>query len=226
MSIRILNPADLAKLIDHTILKTEATQDDIIRLCREAKEYGFYSVCVNPCWIDIARKNLIPEIKITSVVGFPLGATSIANKKFETRDNIDRGADEIDMVMNVGKFKNRDLNYVKDEIATVVEAAQGHIVKVIIETCLLTDDEKSQAAKIIMECGAHFVKTSTGFNLRGAEVADILLLRKTVGPDFGIKASGGIRDYKTCLSMIEAGATRIGTSASIKIIEEAIKKNI
>ncbi len=220
-SINLASPSDLARLIDHTILKTEATQNDIIRLCREAEEYGFFSVCVNLVWIELAKKTVDPRIKVTGVVGFPLGATSTAIKKAETVDNIAKGADEIDMVMNVGMFKQGEFNYVKDEISTVSEAAQGRTTKIIIETCLLSNDEKVKAARMIMAAGAHFVKTSTGFNVRGAEPDDVALLRKTVGPEFGVKASGGIRDYQTCLTMIKKGANRIGTSASVQIVAAA-----
>jgi len=222
MSIIVSTPADLAKLIDHTILKAEARTDDIVRLCREATEHGFFSVCVNPAWIDLARKHAGRATKITSVVGFPLGASSIKTKQQETIDDITRGADEIDMVMNVGKFKEGDFGYVTEEIIGVVEAAGGRIVKVIIETCLITDDEKKRAARLIKEAGAHFVKTSTGFNAKGADARDVKILRDVVGPDFGVKASGGIRDYATCLAMIQAGADRIGTSASVMIMTQAI----
>ncbi len=222
MSPVVLSPADLAKLIDHTNLKAAAREPDIVRLCREACEYGFYSVCVNPAWIEVARKHAGPATRITSVVGFPLGSSSMKMKQQEAMDDVARGADEIDMVMNVGKFKEGGFGYVTEEIAGVVAAAGGRIVKVIIETCLLTDDEKRRAAELVRKAGAHFVKTSTGFNIKGADANDVKMLRDVVGPDFGVKASGGIRDYATFQTMVRAGANRIGTSASVAILIQAI----
>jgi deoxyribose-phosphate aldolase len=219
----ISTPTGLARLIDHTNLKPEAEESDIIRLCQEALDHGFCSVCVNPSWIELARRQLAAKVKITGVVGFPLGAASPKIKRQETADNVSRGADEIDMVINVGRFKQGDSAYAVDEIAGVVEAAQGRLVKVIIETCLLTDEQKKHAAALVKKAGAHFVKTSTGFAQAGATIEDVRLLRRAVGSDFGVKASGGIRDFATCWALVEAGANRIGTSASVAIIKQATK---
>ena len=216
-----MNKAQIAKMIDHTILKTEATESEIIKLCKEAIHYNFASVCVNPSMVPVAAKELKgTHVKVCTVIGFPLGATTTEVKAFETKDVIEKGATEVDMVINVGKLKERNLEYVKNDIKAVVEAAKGKaLTKVIIETCLLTEEEKIIACKLSKEAGSDFVKTSTGFSTGGATVEDIKLMRETVGPEMGVKASGGVRSKKDALAMIENGATRIGASASISICE-------
>lgn len=214
---------NLAKYIDHTILKPEATAEDVRKLCGEAKEYGFASVCVNACYAKLVSTELKgSDVKTCVVVGFPLGAMTKAAKAFETTEAIENGANEIDMVINVGALKTKDYGLLKEDIEAVVNAAKGKaIVKVIIETCLLNDEEKVKACEISKEAGADFVKTSTGFSTGGATKEDIALMRKTVGENLGVKASGGIRDYNTAMEMINAGASRIGASASIAIISES-----
>ncbi|MDK2918240.1 MAG: deoxyribose-phosphate aldolase [Candidatus Petromonas sp.] len=211
---------DIAKFIDHTILKPETRKEDVIKVCNEAKECGFYSVCVNPYYVPLAKKELEgSDVKITSVVGFPLGATTKEVKAFEAKKAVKSGADEIDMVINIAALKNREYDIVKEDIKAVVDAIKDKaILKVIIETCLLTEEEKIKACQISKEAGAHFVKTSTGFSTGGATVHDIKLMRDTVGTDMGVKASGGIRDRDKALQMIEAGANRIGASSSIAIV--------
>ena len=216
-----MNKAQIAKMIDHTILKAEATESEIIKLCKEAIHYNFASVCVNPSMVPVAAKELKgTHVKVCTVIGFPLGATTTEVKAFETKDVIEKGATEVDMVINVGKLKERNLEYVKNDIKAVVEAAKGKaLTKVIIETCLLTEEEKIIACRLSKEAGSDFVKTSTGFSTGGATVEDIKLMRETVGPKMGVKASGGVRSKKDALAMIENGATRIGASASISICE-------
>jgi len=211
---------DIAKFIDHTILKPETRKEDVIKVCNEAKECGFYSVCVNPYYVPLVKKELEgSDVKITSVVGFPLGATTKEVKAFEAKKAVKSGADEIDMVINIAALKNREYDIVKEDIKAVVDAIKDKaILKVIIETCLLTEEEKIKACQISKEAGAHFVKTSTGFSTGGATVHDIKLMRDTVGTDMGVKASGGIRDRDKALQMIEAGANRIGASSSIAIV--------
>jgi len=220
MNKQTLSPAQLAAYIDHTLLKADAAAKDIEKLCAEARENHFYSVCVNGSWVGQARHFLEGAgVKVASVVGFPLGAMSGDAKRFETEAAIDDGAQEIDVVLNIGRLKAGDDKYVLRELRDVVEAADEWPVKVILETCLLTREEKIRASQLVVESGAHFVKTSTGFSTAGATVEDVRLMRETVGPKFGVKASGGIRDTKTALAMIEAGATRLGTSASIAIVK-------
>lgn len=214
--------ANLAKLIDHTLLKPDATQQEVAQLCFEARKYGFASVCVNPTWVSLCAQLLQgSQVKVCTVIGFPLGATSSETKAFETETAIKQGATEIDMVINIGALKARDLETVAKDIRGVVNAAhaRGIIVKVIIETSLLTDEEKTIASLISKEAGADFVKTSTGFAGGGATVHDVELMRKTVGPQMGVKASGGVRTFEDAASMINAGATRIGASAGVKIIQ-------
>ena len=212
---------NIARMIDHTILKPEATEAEIMELCKEAVKYNFASVCVNPSMVAKAATILEgTPVKVCTVIGFPLGATTTEVKAFETEDTIKKGATEVDMVINVGKLKERDLAYVKNDIQAVVNAAKGKaLTKVIIETCLLTDEEKVIACQLSKEAGADFVKTSTGFSKGGATAHDIKLMRETVGPDMGVKASGGVRSREDALTMIENGATRIGASASIAICE-------
>jgi deoxyribose-phosphate aldolase len=214
------SPAQLAAYIDHTLLKADAAAKDIEKLCAEAREHHFYSVCVNGSWVGHARHFLEGAgVKVAAVVGFPLGAMSGDAKRFETEAAIDDGAQEIDVVINVGRLKAGDDKYVLRELRDVVEAADEWPVKVILETCLLTREEKIRACRLVVESGAHFVKTSTGFSTAGATVDDVRLMREIVGPKFGVKASGGIRDTKTALAMIDAGATRLGTSASVAIVK-------
>ncbi|MDK2783652.1 MAG: deoxyribose-phosphate aldolase [Thermococcaceae archaeon] len=218
---------DIAKYIDHTNLKPYATKEDIIKLCEEAKKYGFYAVCVNPYRVKLAKEQLEgTDIKVASVIGFPLGATPTEVKVFEAKKALEDGADELDMVINIGALKDKDYEYVKNDIAEVVKVAheKGAVVKVIIETCYLTDEEKEIACKLAMEAGADFVKTSTGFGTGGATVEDVRLMRRIVGDKLGVKAAGGIRTYEQALAMIEAGANRIGTSSGVKIVEEARQK--
>ncbi|MXQ52875.1 deoxyribose-phosphate aldolase [Shimazuella sp. KC615] len=211
---------DTAKMIDHTLLKPEATQEEIIKLCAEAREYGFASVCVNPVWVKVAAEELKgSNVKVCTVIGFPLGASTTAVKRFETEDAIKNGAEEVDMVMNIGLLKSGEDEVVEADIRSVVEAARGKaLVKVIIETSLLTEEEKVRACEISMRASADFVKTSTGFGSGGATVKDVLLMRKVVGNKLGVKASGGIRDWNDLKSMLEAGANRIGASSGVKIM--------
>ena len=217
-------PTDIAKIIDHTLLKPEATRDQIGQLCREAREYGFAAVCVNPCYVKLAAELLRgSSVKVCSVVGFPLGATLPEVKAYEARRAIEEGAAEIDMVINIGALKSGDLELVKRDIASVVDVchAKGALCKVIIEAALLTDEEKVLACQLAKAAGADYVKTSTGFGPGGATVQDVALMRRTVGPEMGVKAAGGIRSYEAAKSMVEAGATRIGASAGVKIVQEA-----
>jgi deoxyribose-phosphate aldolase len=211
---------ELNRMIDHTLLKPEATKAQIEKLCAEAKEYHFMSVCVNPTWVKYAAELLAgTDVKVCTVIGFPLGANTPAVKAFETAQAIQDGATEVDMVINIGALKSGMYDLVLDDIKAVVQAAQGKaLTKVIIETCLLTDEEKVKACELAKEAGADFVKTSTGFSTGGATVADIALMRKTVGPEMGVKASGGVRDTATAKAMVEAGANRIGASASVAIV--------
>lgn len=212
---------DIAQFIDHTLLKPDAVEADIIRLCEETKRYHFASCCVNPYWVTLASKILSSSgIKTCSVAGFPLGSSHITVKSFEARRCVDDGAEEIDMVMNIGAFKSGNTKLVENEIKEIVKSTEV-IVKVIIETYLLNTAEKIEAAKIVMEAGAHFVKTSTGFSKYGATVEDVRLLKGVLNEKIGVKASGGIRTYKQAMDMIEAGATRIGTSAGVSIISDA-----
>jgi len=218
---------NIASMIDHTLLKPEATDKMIENLCNEAKVNGFAAVCVNPFYVKKAKELLEgTDVKVATVVGFPLGANVKEVKAFETKRAIEDGAEEIDMVINIGALKSKDYVTVKEDIRAVVEAAGDKaIVKVIIETCLLTDEEKVKACELAKEAGAHYVKTSTGFSKSGATVEDVKLMKETVGENMKVKASGGIRDYKTAKAMVDAGASRIGASSSIKIIEEAKTEN-
>ncbi|MDB8635382.1 deoxyribose-phosphate aldolase [Streptococcus mutans] len=206
--------------IDHTLLKPESRQDQIDKLIREAKTYNFSSVCINPTWVSYAAKALEgTDIKVCTVIGFPLGATTSAVKAFETKDAISHGADEVDMVINIGQAKSGHFAFVEEDIRAVVEASGDKLVKVIIETCLLTDKEKIKACQAAVAAGADFVKTSTGFSIAGAKLEDVRLMRQTVGPDVGVKAAGGTRSLEDAQAFIEAGATRIGTSAGVTIME-------
>lgn len=212
---------DISKAIDHTLLKPDASKAGIMKLCNEAALYGFKAVCVNPSHVVLCKELLKgTDVKVATVVGFPLGANTTETKVFETKDSVLKGADEIDMVINIGALKEGDYKLVEDDIKAVVDACRGQaIVKVIIETCLLTDDEKRKVCELSMSAGAHFVKTSTGFSTGGATVEDVALMKSVVGDNLEVKASGGVRDRETAIKMIEAGATRIGTSSGIKIIE-------
>jgi deoxyribose-phosphate aldolase len=211
---------DLASYIDHTLLKPDATYDQIRHLCREADEHGFKNVCINPCYVPFAKQTL-KEMKcrsgVCTVIAFPLGALNWEMKGFEAELAVEGGADEIDMVMNIGAFKSGDYDLVRGEIEEVVAAADGRTVKVIIETNLLTDEEKKTAAEIVVEANANFVKTCTGWN-GGVKLEDVRLLREVVGDEIGIKASGGIKTAEQALALIEAGATRIGSSSSVEIV--------
>ncbi len=212
---------NLNKMIDHTLLKPEATKEMIENLCREAKEFDFKSVCVNPYWVSTAYEELRDsDVLVCTVVGFPLGATTKETKFFETDFAVQEGADEIDMVINVGALKSKQYDVVLEDIKSVVQAANGRTVKVIIETCLLTDEEKVKACELSKEAGANFVKTSTGFSTAGANVEDVELMKSIVGDALEVKASGGIRDLDTALKMIEAGASRLGVSAGVQIMKE------
>lgn len=210
----------LNKFIDHTILKPDTTYQEFERVLAEAKEYDFASVCVNPTWVSLAAEELKDsDVKVCTVIGFPLGANTPAVKAFETKDAIANGADEIDMVINIGALKDKRYDLVLEDIKAVVEASGDKLVKVIIEACLLTDEEKVKACQLSQEAGADFVKTSTGFSTGGATVADVALMRQTVGPDMGVKASGGARSYEDALAFIQAGATRIGASSGVAIMK-------
>lgn len=213
-----------ARYIDHTLLKPDASREEIITLCNEAKEHHFASVCVNPHYVKLCATMLRnTDVKVCTVVGFPLGANTTRVKVYETQVACEDGATEIDMVINIGELKSKNYDLVEADIASVVAAADSAraIVKVILETCLLTDEEKVIASVLSKNAGAHFVKTSTGFSKGGATVEDVALMRKAVGDSVGVKASGGVRDYATAKKMIEYGATRIGASASVRIIREA-----
>jgi deoxyribose-phosphate aldolase len=217
-------PSEIAKYIDHTLLKPEATPEEIEKLCREARENGFAAVCVNPPFVKQCAELLRGSgVAVATVVGFPLGAHTTATKVFETEQALVDGATEIDMVINVGALKARRDDYVRDDIRAVVEAAHraGALVKVIIEAALLTDEEKVRASKLSKEAGADFVKTSTGFGPGGATAHDVALMRQAVGPGLGIKAAGGVKNLAQAEEMIAAGATRIGASAGVKIVQEA-----
>ncbi|MBV1819128.1 deoxyribose-phosphate aldolase [Anaerosalibacter bizertensis] len=210
---------NITSIIDHTLLKPEATKEMIEKLCSEAKEYNFFSVCINPYYVKTAKEELEgSNVKIATVIGFPLGSTPKEVKAFEASEAIKNGADELDMVINIGALKDGDYTTVEEDIKAVVnEATDKALVKVIIETCLLDDEEKKKACEIARAAGADFVKTSTGFSTGGATVEDVKLMREVVGEDLGVKASGGIRDYETAKKMVEAGASRIGASSSIEI---------
>lgn len=212
---------NINKLIDHTALKPNTNKESILKLIAEAKTYDFASVCVNPCWVALAHQELKnTDVKVCTVIGFPLGANTTEVKVFETKDAIEKGAQEIDMVINIAMLKDKEYDYVENEIHQIVEAAKDKaIVKVIIETCLLTDEEKIKACELSQKAGADFVKTSTGFSTVGATVHDIALMRKTVGAEMGVKASGGVHTYEEALAMVEAGATRIGASAGVKLLK-------
>ena len=211
----------LAKYIDHTLLKADATDEAIKVLCQEALEHNFASVCVNPSNVKLAAELLKgSDVKVCTVIGFPLGANTKEVKAFETKDSIRNGAQEVDMVINIGKLKAKDYDYVREDIKAVVDIAKGKaLTKVIIETCLLTDEEKVMACKLSKEVGADYVKTSTGFSTGGATPKDVKLMRDTVGEEMGVKASGGVRSYEDAINVIQAGASRIGASASIAISE-------
>lgn len=207
------------RYIDHTLLKPESTQTQIDKLIAEAVEYQFASVCVNPTWVSYAAKALKgTEVNVCTVIGFPLGANTSSVKAFETKDAVANGADEIDMVINIGQLKSGQYDAVEADIRAVVEASGDKLVKVIIETCLLTDGEKVKACQLAVAVGADYVKTSTGFSTAGANIADVTLMRKTVGPNIGVKAAGGTRSYADAEAFIKAGATRIGTSAGVAIV--------
>lgn len=212
---------NINKLIDHTALKPNTNKESILKLIAEAKTYDFASVCVNPCWVPLAHQELKnTDIKVCTVIGFPLGANTTEVKVFETKDAIEKGAQEIDMVINIAMLKDKEYDYVENEIHQIVEAAKDKaIVKVIIETCLLTDEEKIKACELSQKAGADFVKTSTGFSTGGATIHDIALMRKTVGAEMGVKASGGVHTHEEALAMVEAGATRIGASAGVKLLK-------
>lgn len=212
---------NINKLIDHTALKPNTTKESILKLITEAKTYDFASVCVNPCWIELAHQELKnTDVKVCTVIGFPLGANTTEVKVFEAKDAIEKGAQEIDMVINIAMLKDKEYDYVENEVHQIVEAAKDKaIVKVIIEACLLTDEEKIKACELSQKAGADFVKTSTGFSTGGATVHDVALMRKTVGTDMGVKASGGVHTHEEALAMIEAGANRIGASAGVKLLK-------
>jgi len=214
-----MQPNEIARLIDHTALTAEKTEQDILQLCDEAMENSFWSVCINSGYIPLAKQRLAnSNVKICTVVGFPLGANLSSVKAFEAQEAIKAGASEVDMVINVGAIKSGKWDEVRSDIAVVLQACEGALLKVILETCLLTKAEIVKACEICRDLNVGFVKTSTGFNKGGATTEDITLMRQTVGPNIGVKASGGIRDTETALAMIAAGANRIGASAGIAII--------
>ncbi len=212
---------DLVKYIDHTILAPNATEEQVEKIISEALEYGFASVCINPYWVKKVAQGLADsDVKVCTVIGFPLGANKTSIKVSEAKEAIADGSDELDMVINIGELKAKHYDVVKADIKAVVDVchAESKLVKVIIEACLLTDEEKIKACELSKEAGADYVKTSTGFSTGGATVADIELMRKTVGPDIGVKASGGIHSKEEALALIEAGASRLGASAGVKIV--------
>lgn len=216
---------EINKYIDHTLLKADASKEDVIKICKEAREYKFKSVCVNSSFAKLVKSELEgSDVDLTVVVGFPLGAMSTEAKVFETKDAINNGADEIDMVINISALKDKDYDYLEEEIRKLKEVCDQKILKVIIETCLLTDDEKVKVCQIAKKAGADYVKTSTGFSTAGAKIEDVRLMRETVGESLGVKASGGIRTLDDVEKFIEAGASRIGASASVQIMEEIKNK--
>lgn len=211
----------LNKTIDHTILNPDATKDEVIKVIDEAKAYDFASVCLEPCWVTFAAERLADsEVKVCTVIGFPLGANTKTVKAFEAKEAVENGADEVDMVLNIGALKSGEYDLVLEDMKAVREAAKDAVVKVILETCLLTDEEKKKACALAKEAGMDFVKTSTGFSTAGATTDDVKLMREAVGDAMGVKASGGIRDRETAEAMIAAGASRIGASKSIAIVGE------
>lgn len=221
-----VNRAQLAKMIDHTLLRPEATREEVVRVCEEGKRYDFAAVCINPVWVSLASKLLHGSgVKADTVVGFPFGATTVDVKVFEVKAAIGEGAEEVDVVMNFGALRSGNLELVRRELGRVVEVAKGCVVsKVIIEACYLSLEEKITACKLVMDSGADFVKTSTGFGRGGATVEDVKLLREVVGGRMGVKASGGIRTYEEAVKMINAGASRIGSSSGVNIVETELKK--
>lgn len=209
------------KYFDHTLLAANATKEDIVKLCSEAKEYDFMSVCVNPYYIKIAKEILKEsDVKVCTVIGFPLGQMTTEAKVFETKDAVNKGADEIDMVINVGALKDKDYEYVKNEIREIKKACDGKLLKTILECCYLTKEEIAIASALAKEAGADFVKTSTGFGKGGATAEDVKIMRETVGKDIGVKAAGGIHTLEDFESMVESGANRIGCSRSVQILKE------
>lgn len=214
------------KLIDHTVLKADTPKETVKRIFDEAIEYDFASVCINPCHVKYAAEYLKDsDVKVCTVIGFPLGATTSATKAFETSDAITNGADEIDMVMNIGAMKDKDYDYVCEDIKAVVDAAKGKTVKVILETCLLTKEEIIEACKLCQKAGADFVKTSTGFSTRGATIEDVEIMKKTVGDTMKVKAAGGVRTYDDMVNIVKAGADRIGTSAGCSLMQGEVSKS-
>ncbi len=214
-----MQPEEVASRIDHTILNPEATKEEVRAKCAEAREYNFASVCINPIFVELAKEELKgSSVKVCTVIGFPLGENTSETKGFEAKDALDKGADELDMVLNIGALKSKNWEIVQADIEAVVNVSGNKIVKVIIETCYLTDEEKKKACEVIKEAGADFVKTSTGFGTAGAEVEDIRLIKKMVGDELGIKAAGGIKTMEDAVEMIEAGATRIGASSGVEIV--------
>ena len=210
----------VAKMIDSTNLRPDATFENIKKLCRDAKKYNFASVCVNPWFVSLASDLLVgSDVKVCTVIGFPLGVSTPETKVFEAKNAVRDGADEIDMVINIGALKDKKYDFVKKEIKNIVNSVGKVTVKVIIETCYLNDEEKIKACLIVKEAGAHFVKTSTGFGSKGASAEDVSLMRKTIGSNMGIKAAGGVRTIDDAIKMIDAGANRIGTSRAVEIVE-------
>ncbi len=225
MSYVFQKPGDVAKFIDHTLLKADADRREIEKLCNEALDKGFYALCVNPCRVKrVARLLENKPVKICTVIGFPLGADSSDTKVYQAKSALETGAHELDMVVNIGAVKDREYKGVEREIIEVKKAAGDRIVKVIIETCFLNYDEKVTLCNIAKESGADFIKTSTGFGSAGATITDVKLIRKIIGPDMGVKAAGGIGDFETFKDMVEAGANRIGSSNGIRILHEFVQK--
>nr|WP_081689712.1 deoxyribose-phosphate aldolase [Peptoniphilus mikwangii] len=217
---------EINRMIDHTLLKPESTREQVKNLCEEALKYNFKSVCINPYWVEYASEILKgSEVGVCTVIGFPLGANTTELKAFEAREAVKNGAAEVDMVINVGLLKSEEFDAVEKDIKAVVDAADGRVVKVILETCLLSDEEIIKACKLSMNAGADFVKTSTGFSSHGATAHHVKLMKSVVGDNLEVKASGGIRDLKTSLEMIDSGATRLGVSAGIAIVKEYLDEN-
>ncbi len=211
------------KMIDHTVLKADTPLETVKRICDEAMEYGFASVCINPCHVAYCADYLKDsDVNVCTVIGFPLGANTSATKAFETKDAIANGADEIDMVMNIGALKDKNYDLVRDDVKAVVEAANGTLVKVILETCLLTEDEIKKACELCVEAKADFVKTSTGFSTRGATIEDVKIMKAAVQGKAKVKAAGGVRTHEDMVKIVEAGADRIGTSAGCSLVEKKV----